>query len=50
MNDIILSILLIMLGLFVGIIIMIVLNYIKNNLSGKKAESIIDKAPKFDTL
>lgn len=46
MNDIILSILLIMLGLFVGIIIMIVLNYIKNNLSGKKAESIIDKANK----
>ncbi len=46
MNDIILSILLIMLGLFVGIIIMIILNYIKNNLSGKKAESIIDKANK----
>ena len=46
MNDVILSILLIILGLFVGIIIMIVLNYIKNNLSGKKAESIIDKANK----
>ena len=46
MNDIILSILLIVLGLFVGIIIMIVLNYVKNNLSGKKAESIIDKANK----
>ena len=46
MNDIILSILLVMIGLFVGIIIMIVLNYVKNNLSGKKAESIIDKANK----
>ena len=46
MNDVILSILLIILGLFVGIIIMIVLNYVKNNLSGKKAESIIDKANK----
>ena len=46
MNDVILSILFIMLGLFVGIITMIILNYIKNNLSGKKAESIIDKANK----
>ena len=46
MNDVILSILFIILGLFVGIIIMIILNYIKNNLSGKKAESIIDKANK----
>ncbi len=46
MNDVILSILFIVLGLFVGIIIMIILNYIKNNLSGKKAESIIDKANK----
>ena len=46
MNDVILSILFIVLGLFVGIIVMIVLNYIKNNLSGKKAESIIEKANK----
>ena len=46
MNDIILSILFVILGLFVGIIIMIILNYIKTNISGKKAESIIDKANK----
>ena len=46
MNDVIFSILLVILGLFVGIIIMIVLNYIKTNISSKKAESIIDKANK----
>ena len=46
MNDVIFSILLVILGLFVGIIIMIILNYIKTNISGKKAESIIDKANK----
>ena len=46
MDNIMLSILFVILGLFVGIIGMIVLNYIKINMSGKKAESIIDKANK----
>ena len=46
MDNIMLSILFVILGLFVGIIGMIILNYIKINMSGKKAESIIDKANK----
>ena len=40
------SILLVLIGIFVGIIIMFVLNYFKGNLAGKKAELLLDKARK----
>lgn len=46
MNNITLSILFGILGLFVGIIIMIVLNYLKATMASKKAEAILDKAHK----
>jgi ribonuclease Y len=38
--------LLIMIGLFVGIIVMIIFNYIKNILSAKNVENLIEKAKK----
>ena len=40
------SILLVLIGIFVGIIIMFALNYFKGNLAGKKAELLLDKARK----
>ena len=46
MNDLIISILLVMTGLFVGIILMFIFNYIKGSLASKKAEVIIEKAKK----
>ena len=46
MNNIIFSILLVILGLFVGIITMIILNYIKGLSASKKAEKTIEKAKK----
>ena len=46
MNNIIFSILLVILGLFVGIITMIILNYIKGLSATKKAEKTIEKAKK----
>lgn len=46
MNDIVFSILLGVIGLFVGIIIMIIFNYIKNASSESKAEKIIQNAKK----
>ena len=46
MNNISLSILLVLIGLFVGIIIMFVINYFKGNLASKKAELVIEKAKK----
>ena len=39
-------ILLVTIGLFVGIIVMIIFNYIKNTLASKKAENVIENAKK----
>ena len=41
MNNLIFCILLVMTGLFVGIIAMIIVNYIKGSLASKKAEKTI---------
>lgn len=46
MQDIVLFILFGILGLFVGIIIMIVLNSVKTSVAAKKAEAILEKANK----
>ncbi|MDD3392695.1 MAG: ribonuclease Y [Bacilli bacterium] len=46
MNDVIFSILLILIGLFCGIIVMFIINYIRGDLASKKADSILDKAKK----
>ena len=46
MNDILFSILFGILGLFVGIIIMIVLNFLKASMASKKAEAILENARK----
>lgn len=46
MNDITISILSVLTGLFVGIISMLLINYIKGNGATKKAKSIIEKAEK----
>ena len=46
MNDMSFSILLVLIGIFVGIIVMLVVNYIRGNLSSKKAEQMIEKAKK----
>ena len=45
-GNIIFSILLVLIGIFVGIIIMFILNYIRGNLVGKKAEILLEKAKK----
>ena len=44
MNDLAFSILLVLIGIIVGIIIIIVFNYIKGSLASKKAEMIVEKA------
>lgn len=46
MNNIILSILLVLIGLFIGIILMFVINYIKGINITKKTEALLDKARK----
>ncbi|MDD3187034.1 MAG: ribonuclease Y [Bacilli bacterium] len=46
MNDIAISILLFLIGLFIGIILIFVINYIKGNSVSKKIESLLDKAKK----
>lgn len=46
MNNVMLSILFGVVGLFVGIILMIILNYIKTSAASKKAEAILEKARK----
>ena len=46
MNDLIFSILLVICGLFVGIIVMIILNYVKGIGTSKKAEKAIENAKK----
>ena len=46
MNEMILSILLVLIGLFVGIIIMFIINYLKGVSASSKAEKIIENAKK----
>ena len=46
MNNTVLSILFGTIGLFVGIIIMLLLNYLKKSMASKKAEAILEKARK----
>lgn len=46
MNSIIVSILLILIGIFVGVISILIFNYIKKNNANNKAEKIIEKAKK----
>ena len=46
MNDVIFSILLVLVGIFIGIIIVFIVNYIRGNASGKKADIILEKAKK----
>lgn len=46
MNQVLLSILLVLVGLFVGIIISFIFNYLKGSMASKKAEGIIEKANK----
>ena len=46
MNQVILSILLVLIGLFVGIIIVFIVNYFKGNSATKKAEKMIEDAKK----
>ena len=46
MNDIIISILLVLMGLFVGITGMIFINYIRGNAASIKAKALLEKAEK----
>lgn len=46
MNQLLLSILLVLVGLFVGMIISFIFNYLKGSLAEKKGEQILDKANK----
>ena len=46
MNDTVFSILLVLIGLFVGIIAMFIINYMKGSLASKKAELLLEKAKK----
>jgi len=46
MNDIMVSVLLVLLGIFIGVILILVLNYIKGTLMSKKAELMLEKARK----
>ena len=45
-NNIIFSILLILIGIFLGIITLVIINYIKGNSASKKAEKLLEKAKK----
>ena len=44
--DMIFSILLVLLGLFVGIIIVFIVNYFKGNIAASKADKILENAKK----
>lgn len=46
MNNISFSILLGLVGLFIGILIMLIINYIKGEMASKKAEELLEKAKK----
>ena len=47
-NNIIFSILLILIGIFLGIITLVIINYIKGNSASKKAEKLLEKAKNID--
>ena len=46
MNDIAFSILLVLIGLFVGVVVSLIINYIRGNLVAKKVEKMLEKAKK----
>ena len=46
MNDMSFSILLVLIGLFVGVIVTLIINYIRGNLIAKKVERMLEKAKK----
>ncbi len=46
MNDILFSILLVLIGLFVGVIAVLIINYIRGNSVSKKIETLLEKAKK----
>ena len=46
MNNVSFSILLVLIGLFIGIMIMLIINYIKGEAASKKAEMMLEKAKK----
>lgn len=46
MNEIAFSILLVLIGLFVGMIVVFVINYIRGNIASKKIETMLEKAKK----
>lgn len=46
MNNISFSILLVLIGLFVGVVVALIINYIRGNLVAKKVEKMLDKAKK----
>ncbi len=46
MNDVIFSVLLVLIGIFIGIILILVLNYIRGTLISKKADLMLEKAKK----
>lgn len=46
MEQMLFSILLVLLGLFVGIMFMILINYLKGNLAAKKVEALLERAKK----
>ena len=46
MNSIMLSILLVLIGIFIGVVSILIFNYIKKNNANNKAEKIIEKAKK----
>ncbi|MCI9232973.1 MAG: ribonuclease Y [Bacilli bacterium] len=46
MNDVIFSILLVLIGIFVGMIVIVVFNYIRGNQVTKKIEAMLEKAKK----
>lgn len=46
MKEVMLSILLVLVGLFLGIILMFIINYIKGNNASKKIEALLEKAKK----
>ena len=46
MNDVVFSILLVLIGIFVGMIVIFVFNYIRGNQASKKIEALLEKAKK----
>ena len=46
MNETVFSILLFILGLIIGVVVLLIINYLRTKEKEKKAESIIEKAKK----